>query len=153
MTLVIVTTGRSTRDQTHIAFARPIRTTPSPIAMNIKRLCTAVLLAGAAFAAHAADNTPITDCIDLSSNQEIVRGGGAQSMLLRDGDAHYLVGFRGDCSSLATATSIEISTDGAANRLCPKGSKVKTNRSTCSVGKIEALDADEFAARKKRVAR
>ena len=64
--------------------------------MNIKRLCTAALLAGAAFAANAADNTPITDCVDLGANQEIVRSGGAQNMLLRDGDAHYLVGFRGD---------------------------------------------------------
>jgi len=121
--------------------------------MNIKRLCTAALLAGAAFAANAADNTPITDCVDLSSNQEIVRGGGAQSMLLRDGDAHYVVGFRGDCASLATASSIEISTDGAANRLCPKGTKVKTNRSTCSVGKVQTIDADEFANLKKRASR
>ena len=53
--------------------------------MNIKRLCTAALLAGAAFAANAADNTPITDCVDLGANQEIVRSGGAQNMLLRDG--------------------------------------------------------------------
>ncbi|GAB3504869.1 hypothetical protein MNQ95_14485 [Pseudoxanthomonas daejeonensis] len=121
--------------------------------MNIKRLCTAVFLASAAFAANAAESTSITDCVDLSTNQEIVRGGGAQNMLLRDGDAHYLVGFRGDCSSLATATSIEISTDGAANRLCPKGSKVKTNRSTCSVGKVESLEAEEFASRKKRISR
>lgn len=121
--------------------------------MNIKRLCTAALLAGAAFAANAADNTPITDCVDLGANQEIVRSGGAQSMLLRDGDTHYLVGFRGDCSSLATASRIEISTDGAANRLCPKGTKVKTNRATCSVGKVEAIDAEQFAAGKKRASR
>ena len=121
--------------------------------MNIKRLCLAALLAGAAPAANAADSTPISDCVDLSANQEIVRSGGAQNMLLRDGDAHYLIDFRGNCSSLATASTIEISTDGAANRLCPKGSKVKTNRSTCSVGKVEAIDADEFAALKKRASR
>lgn len=121
--------------------------------MNMKRLCAAALLAGAAFAANAADNTPITDCVDLGTNQEIVRSGGAQNMLLRDGEAHYLVGFRSDCSSLATASSIEISTDGAANRLCPKGTKVKTNRATCTVGKVEAIDAEQFASLKKRASR
>jgi hypothetical protein len=121
--------------------------------MNTKRLCLAFLLAGTAFAANAAENTPLADCVDLGANQEIVRSGGAQNLLLRDGDAHYLVGFRGDCSSLATASSIEIATDGTANRLCPKGSKVKTNRSTCSVGKVEAIDAEQFASRKKRASR
>lgn len=121
--------------------------------MNIKRFAIIALLAGTASAANAAENNTLTDCVDLSANQEIVRSGGAQSMLLRDGDAHYLVGFRGDCSSLATASSIEIGTDGAANRLCPKGTKVKTNRSTCSVGKVQTIDAEEFASLKKRAER
>ncbi|WP_372013658.1 hypothetical protein [Pseudoxanthomonas sp. 10H] len=122
--------------------------------MNItKRICLAALIAGTAFAANAADTTALTDCVDLSANQEIVRGGGAQSMLLRDGDSHYRVGFRGDCSSLSTASSIEIDTDGTTNRLCPKGTRVKTNRSTCSVGKVESIDAEQFATLKKRATR
>jgi hypothetical protein len=121
--------------------------------MNIKRISFAALLAGIAFAANAAENTQLTDCVDLGSNQEIVRSGGAQSMLLRDGDAHYLVGFRGDCGSLATASSIEIDTDGTANRLCPKGTKVKTRRSVCNVAKVEVIDAEQFASRKRRSSR
>jgi hypothetical protein len=121
--------------------------------MNTKRLCTAAMLASLAFAANAAENTPLTDCVDLGANQEIVRSGGAQSMLLRDGDAHYLVGFRGDCGALATATSIEIRTEGTANRLCPTGTTVITNRSNCSVAKVEAIDADEFGILKRRASR
>jgi hypothetical protein len=121
--------------------------------MNITRLCTAAMLAGAAFAANAAGNPPLTDCVDLGANQEIVRSGGSQSMLLRDGDAHYLVGFRGDCGALSTATSIEIRTDGTANRLCPKGTTVVTNRSNCSVSRVESIDADEFAILKRRASR
>jgi hypothetical protein len=121
--------------------------------MNIKRFAIIALLAGTAFAANAADNNTLTDCVDLSPSQEIVRSGGAQSMLLRDGDAHYLVGFRGNCGSLATSSSIEIGTDGTANRLCPKGTKVKTKRSICSVDTVEVIDADQFASLKKRATR
>lgn len=121
--------------------------------MNIKRISFAALLAGVAFAANAAENTQLTDCVDLGSNQEIVRSGGAQSMLLRDGDAHYLVGFRGDCGSVAIASSIKFSTDRVANRLCPTGTKVKTNRSSCNVGKVELIDAEQFANLKKRATR
>ena len=121
--------------------------------MNITRICTATLLAGAAFAASAAENTAITDCVELSASQEIVRSGGAQSMALRDGDAHYLIGFRGNCSSLATASSIKNDTDGAANRLCPEGSTNRTNRSTCNVATVETIDAEQFTKLKKRAAR
>lgn len=122
--------------------------------MSIKRICTLALLAGAAFAAaNASANTPLTDCVDLGGGQEIVRSGGTQSMLLRDGQSHYLIGFRGDCSSLATASKIEIVTDATANRLCPTGSKVQTNQATCTVAKVESIDAEQFAARKKRASR
>ena len=121
--------------------------------MSIKPLIIAALAAGIAFSASAAQNTPLVDCVDLGGNQEIVRGGAGQSFLVRDGDDHYLVGFRGECSSLATASKIEILTDGAANRLCASGTKVKTNRATCQVGKVETIDAEQFAARKKRVSR
>jgi hypothetical protein len=121
--------------------------------MNIKRISFAALLAGVAFAANAAENTQLTDCVDLGSNQEIVRSGGAQSMLLRDGDAHYLVGFRGDCGSISTASSIEIGTAGTSNRLCPKGTKVKTKRAICNVAKVELIDAEQFASLKKRATR
>ena len=154
MTLVIVTSGRFNRVRTDLACAR---SNPDPntstTAMNAKTLCVAALLASTAFAANAADNASITDCVDLAGNHEIVRSGGAQSMLLRDGQSHYLIGFRGDCASLATASSIQVSSDGTANRLCPTGTKVKTNRATCSVGKVEAIDADQFSALKKRASR
>jgi hypothetical protein len=121
--------------------------------MNTKLLCTAALLAAAASTASAAGNAPLTDCVDLGANQEIVRSGGAQSMLLRDGDEHYLVDFRGDCSAVATAISIAIRTDGTANRLCPKGAEVVTDRSNCRIAKVEVIDADQFANLKKRASR
>ena len=121
--------------------------------MNTLRPVALALLAGAAFAASAADNVPLSDCVDIGGDQEIVRSGGTQNFILRDGESHYLVGFRGDCSSLTTASSISIVTDDTVDRLCPTGTKVKTNRGTCSVSKVEAIDAQQFANRKKRASR
>jgi len=119
-----------------------------------KRLFVAAMLAGSAFAANAADNTVVKDCIDLGSDQEIVRSGGAQSFALRDGGDHYLVSFKGNCSSLATARKISIvDQEGTANRLCPQHTKVKTDRDNCSVGQVQAIDAEDFAGLKKRASR
>jgi hypothetical protein len=121
--------------------------------MNMKRLFVAALFAGTAFAANAADSTSITECLDLGPDQEIIRSVGPDSFLLRDGDAHYRVKFRGSCGSLATASRISIVSDGTADRLCPQNTKVKTSRDICRVGKVEVIDAEEFASVKKRASR
>jgi len=121
--------------------------------MNAKRLCTALLLAGSAFSAAAAEKAPISQCVDLGKNQEIVRSGGGQNFLLRDGDAHYLVTFRDGCSSLATTPSLSIVTGESSNRLCPEGTVVKTKRDNCTVAKVETIGADEYASRKRRASR
>ncbi|AKC88017.1 hypothetical protein [Pseudoxanthomonas suwonensis] len=121
--------------------------------MNIKRLCVAVLFAGAAFAAHAADNATLTDCVDLGSDQEIVRGGSTSNFLLRDGDSHYRVGLVRSCDALPIASSVEITSNGTHDRLCPRDSTVKTNRGSCDVGDVETLDAEQFAKLKRRARR
>lgn len=121
--------------------------------MDIKRLCIAALFAGTASAAVAAENTLLTDCVDLGADQEIVRAGGSQNFLLRDGDSHYLVSLRNDCGSLATTSRIAITTNGTSDRLCAKGSKIKTSRDICQISKVESIDAEQFAARKKRASR
>ncbi|WP_028917158.1 hypothetical protein [Pseudoxanthomonas sp. J35] len=116
-------------------------------------LAAAAMFAGFAANASAANGNALTDCVDLGGNQEIVRSGGTQNFLLRDGDEHYLVGFRGDCASLPTTSKLEIITAGTANRLCATGTIVKTKRENCQVGKVESIDAEQFAARKKRLSR
>ncbi len=121
--------------------------------MDIKRRWIAVLLAGTlAPAAYATENA-LTDCVDLGNDREVVRSGGSENFLLRDGDAHYVVSLRGSCGSLATASKIEIHTDGDSNRLCARGSKVRTDQAVCQVGKVETIDAGQFAQRKKRASR
>ena len=114
----------------------------------------AALLAGATFAASAKEDASLlTACVDLGSNQEIVRNGSPGKFLLRDGDAHYLVDLRGTCSSITTSPTLTISTDGTVNRLCPEGSKVKTKRDICGVESVRSIDPDEFADRSKRASR
>jgi len=117
--------------------------------MNTKRLILTALSVGAAFAAHASDGTPLTGCVELDGNKEIIRSGGSQNFLVSEGDAHYLLKFRGECGSLTTASRIEISTDGTADRLCAKDTRVKTDRQTCQVSKVELLDTAQFAAHKR----
>ena len=121
--------------------------------MNIKRLCLAVLLAGAASAAHAGEKPALDGCVELGAQQEIVRNGGSQSFLLRDGDSHYRIALRRSCDSLAIASSVSIIGEGAEGRLCPSGSQIRTNRGKCDVGAVELLDADEFASLKRRARR
>ena len=95
--------------------------------MNIKRLCLAALLAGAASAAHAGEKPALDGCVELGAQQEIVRNGGSQAFLLRDGDSHYRVALQGSCDSLAIASSISIIGEGAEG---PHGQPVGTHRSS-----------------------
>lgn len=126
-------------------------------AMNSRRplpLLAALAVAIAPFAALAASTgEAITDCVDLGSDQEIVRAGGGQQFFLRNGDDHYRVSFQRTCDSITMTSRVEISTEGQPNRLCAAGTRVKTTRDTCRVGAVEAVTAEEFATRKKRASR
>ena len=121
--------------------------------MDIKRRWIAALFAGVLIpAAHASEDT-FSGCVDLGADREIVRSGSSEAFLLRNGETYYVVSLRGSCGSLATASKIEINTEGASNRLCAMGSKVRTNQTICQVAKVETINAGQFAQRKKRASR
>ncbi len=122
--------------------------------MNILRLCMTAALSASAFAASAAEpGVPLAGCTDLAAGHEVVRAGGAQSFLVRDGDAHYKVSLRGECGSLQTASRLTIVSEGTEGRLCPAGTRIRTDRATCDVAKVETLSADAFASAKRRARR
>lgn len=100
--------------------------------------------------ALAADGSNLAECVDLGNHQQIVRAGGSEQFFLKDGDSHYRIGTGRGCGSLAIASKIEISTDGTANRLCPTGSKVETNREICRVDQVTTISAEDFARRQAR---
>lgn len=110
------------------------------------------LLSACVFSSQAAEQgTPLTDCVTLGNQQEIVRtGGGGDRFFLKDGDNHYRVAFRRSCGSISTTSKVEISTAGEANRLCPQDTRVETDRDVCEVSEIQPITADEFARRQKR---
>ncbi len=95
----------------------------------------------------------VTQCVSLGNSQEIVRSAGGQQFFLKDGDSHYRVGFAHSCDSIMTTPSVEISTNGEVNQLCPEGTKVKTKRDSCRVEAVETISAEEFDRRKKRASR
>ena len=116
------------------------------------RAFLAVLLAVCATTSQArtaVNQNPLTDCVDLGVDHQAVRFG-TQYVLIQDGDAHYRLHFNGSCDALTVATSIEISTDGQVNRLCPQKSRLVSRMKSCSVRGVDLIDADTFERYKRR---
>ena len=117
-----------------------------------KSLPLALLLLAACAAstsASAVEGTPVEGCVELSESHQGMRHG-SQFLLVKDGDAHYRVGFGKSCSALTLAGNVSIETDGQANRLCATGTKVSGKRASCTVRTVEAIDADLFNRYKRR---
>ena len=143
---------RVTKCGTRVGIGRSGRHQPVPT-MNIRHAISLVLLSVVATTASASTTEPVTACVDLGPSQDIVRKGSGQQIFLRDGDAHYRIAFARGCTSVSMTSSIDISTDGQQNRLCPAGSTVRTKEERCAVSAVERISAEEFAKHKKRAAR
>ena len=119
---------------------------------KLKSALILVALASCAGVAHARnDNQPLKDCVELSADHQMARFG-SQYLLVKDGDAHYRIGFGGSCSAIAVSTQVKIATDDQANRLCPQGTRVVTKRDSCAAREVLRVDEDEYEtyARKRR---
>lgn len=112
----------------------------------------AVSLFGCAGVAQAEPGEPLSECVDLSAGHQATRFG-TQYLMVKDGDEHYRLGFGGSCDTLSTSSTVRISTDSAANRLCPEGTQVSTKRDTCKVRRVEEIRPDEFERYAKRARR
>ena len=112
-----------------------------------------LLVAGAASAATPATaptDAPLSDCVDLGAGHDAFRFGN-QALLVADGDAHYKVSFGGSgCSALMASATIDIATDGQANRLCPSGTRVTARAQSCAVRAVHRISADEYTAYQRR---
>jgi len=111
-----------------------------------------VLLAACAATAQArpaATQNPLIDCVALGAGHEAVRFG-TQYVLIHDGDAYYRLHFNGSCDALTVATTVEISTDGKANRLCPQHSRLASRMKSCAVRSVDLIDAGTFERYKRR---
>ena len=115
-------------------------------------ILVAFMLAACATSAHASQansRAPLADCVNLGEDHQAVRFG-TQYVLIENGDAHYRLKFNGSCDALTVATSVEISTDGQANRLCPENSRLTSRTKSCSVRSVDLIDADTYERYKRR---
>lgn len=119
---------------------------------KLKSTMILVALLGFATSAHAQqENEKLADCVDLPADYQATRFG-SQYLLVKDGDNYYRLGFNGNCSAISLSSSVKISTEGQANRLCPKETKISTKRDSCNVREVIRVDEHEYQqyARKNR---
>jgi hypothetical protein len=124
----------------------------------MKTLLTLGLLAASCLAGAAAAQTapatgaqPGSDCVPLSSDQQLVRKGADRSILLRNGSDHYIVHFSSSCSSASFSRKLEFVTPGQDGQLCgARASKLRTDTQSCDVTTLEPITADAFASRARR---
>jgi hypothetical protein len=118
--------------------------------MNARHAALSLLFCLCLSPALASAQEPVTECVSLGGDQEIVRGGDGEEVFLRNGDAHYRLGFSRNCGAVLMTRTITISTDDQADRLCPSGSKVRARQSTCQIATVEAISSEDFAKHKQR---
>jgi hypothetical protein len=108
-------------------------------------------VAGIAAAAtpDAQSDSAVSDCVDLSANHEAFRYA-TQALLIADGDAHYKLSFGSGCDALMASSTVDVTTNGQANRLCPKGSRVSARTYSCAVREVQRISADEYAAYRRK---
>jgi hypothetical protein len=125
----------------------------------MKTLFTVGLLAASCLAGAASAQTapaapaaqPGSDCIALSSDQQLVRKDADRSILLRNGSDHYIVRFANSCGSASISKKLKFVTPGQEGQLCgARASKLRTDTQFCDVATLEPITADAFASRARR---
>ena len=105
------------------------------------------LLAGSLLPAAASNASALPDCVSLSPTHQGTRAADNAQLLLKDGDAHYRVGFNGACDAIARSSRITLETNGEANLLCPQGTTVRAANARCSARSVELIEADVYERR------
>ncbi|HDS1102488.1 MULTISPECIES: hypothetical protein [Stenotrophomonas] len=114
---------------------------------------SASLLSAASAQAADAPAAATTACIQLGSDQQMVRAGVTRDVLLRNGQDHYVVHFQRDCTAAARSRTLSFATEGQQNLLCSDGrSTLRTDTERCAVARVEHIDPASFArkARQRR---
>ena len=113
------------------------------------------LLAVAGVATAATPDVPadsaLSDCVDLGANHEAFRYTN-QALLIADGDTHYKLSFGSGCDALMAAATVDIATNGQANRICPSGTRVSARTYSCAVRQVKRITPEDYT-RYQRMAR
>ena len=110
--------------------------------LPLTALLVALAVSAGAAPVHAADTlSTSSDCVQLGSDQQLVRAGASRNILLRNGQDHYVVHFQDDCSAAGYSRKLSFATDGQQGLLCAAGrSQLLTDSSRCIVSQIEPVD-------------
>ena len=111
----------------------------------------AITGAAAAATPDAPSDSAVSDCVDLGANHEAFRYTN-QALLVADGDAHYKLTFGSGCDALMAAATVDIATNGQANRLCPSGTRVSARTYSCAVREVQRITPEAYT-RYQRMAR
>lgn len=118
--------------------------------MNMHTLLASLALSAGtllAMPAHAADVPAAgTDaCIQLDSDLQLVRAGASRNILLRNGQDHYIVHFKDDCSKAGYSRKLTFVTDGEQGQVCGAGrTELRTDGGNCAIASVEPIDAAAF---------
>lgn len=108
-------------------------------------LSACALLAQPAHAADAPATAAAEDCVQLGQDQQIIRAGADRDVLLRNGQDHYVVHFADDCTRASHSRRLSLRTGDDEGRICSAGASVlRTDSGSCSITRIEAIDAAAF---------
>lgn len=114
--------------------------------LPLTALLVALAVSASAAPVHAADTlSTSSDCVQLGSDQQLVRAGASRNILLRNGQDHYVVHFQDDCSAAGYSRKLSFATDGQQGLLCAAGrSQLNTDSSRCILSQIEPVDEATF---------
>lgn len=114
--------------------------------LPLTALLAVIVASTSALPARAADTpSAASDCVQLGSDQQLVRAGAARNILLRNGQDHYVVHFQDDCSTAGYSRKLSFFTEGQPGLLCGAGrSQLRTDSDHCRVAQIEPIDAAAF---------
>lgn len=114
--------------------------------LTLTALLVAVATSASASPVRAAEPpSTASDCIQLGSDQQIVRAGVSRNILLRNGQDHYVVHFQNDCSTAGYSRKLSFITEGQQGLLCSAGrSQLRTDADHCRVAQIEPIDEATF---------
>jgi hypothetical protein len=116
--------------------------TPFRLIPLLAMIAAATTATAAQAAPASTPATPLASCVDLGPGHETFNFG-SQYLLVRAGDRNYRVSFGGNCDALMHG-KLEISSDGHAGQLCPKGTRVSARAYACHARSIDEIDAAAY---------
>ncbi|MGO1002978.1 DUF6491 family protein [Lysobacter sp. CA196] len=106
----------------------------------LSRTALATLLCLSATVAFA---DPIDACVDLGAEAQLSRVG-EKAVLVKDADNYYRLNVRKGCYDLSFTPQLVVIAEKTKGRLCPSGTRVKTQRDYCDIESVEKIDETAF---------